>query len=115
WPRGTGRTQIAKASGSAGPQATIRQLIARRLRDSAMPIPRIRTIPNRPVSRWPTERGAAWVTGGATMDGETTDSGAGCGRTAPRRLFQANRGSVNTASAHTNVTAHASTVRRKDI
>src|SRR5438067_1470613 len=44
WPAGKRSTKSAKTSCRPTPQPTTRQLMARRLRDSAMPIPRMGAI-----------------------------------------------------------------------
>ncbi len=75
-------------------------------------------MPKTPVSRCPSDRGAAWGDRvGALGVGvrETLSATTGCCPSAACAVFQAKRGSVNTASAHTKVTAQASTVRRRDI
>src|SRR6059036_3735094 len=59
WPSGTRSTKMANASCSPTPHATTRQLMALRLRDSAIPMPRMRAIPKIPVIRCRNERGAA--------------------------------------------------------
>ena len=61
-PTGTRSTKIANSSCSPTPHATTRQLIARRLREKATPMPRITRIPKIPVSREPTERGGGVTT-----------------------------------------------------
>src|SRR5207247_4290097 len=83
------------------------------------PIARIAARPNTPVRRAPTERAAtvgtsAWVSG-AGAGTAAAGAAACCGLIAACTEFQVNRGSVNTSSAHTKVTANARIVRRSGI
>src|SRR5207244_11941473 len=105
-PNGTRSTKIANTSWSPRPHATTRRLIARRLRDNANPRPRMNAIPSTPVRRWPAGRGGgAGDAGGGSDDvpwGAVT--GAAGRRPAAWIVFQAKRGSVNTARGHTKMT-----------
>ena len=79
-PKGTSSTKMANASCRPTPHATTCQLIAPRLRDNAIPIPRMSAIPKIPVRRCGIERGAACGTGASAgaSDGAALSVAAGC-------------------------------------
>src|SRR6266513_991792 len=111
WPRGTRSTKTANATWRPRPHATTRRLIARRFRDSPTPMTRIAAMPITPTSRAPRGRGA--TAGGAGGVGTTCAAGSWArGPIAACTEFQANRGTVKTSSAHTNVAEKANRVRR---
>src|SRR3989442_15500025 len=107
-------TNTANVACKPRPQAITRQLILRRLLDSPNPIASSAASPNTPRRRAPNERGAVATGAGAGVWtwGVTARAVVSCGGGAPRSVFHAKRGSVNTMSAHAHVTAHATNGRR---
>src|SRR6059058_4963926 len=63
----------------------------------------------------PVAAAAPAARGAAAATGPDVSAEAGCGRKAAWTVFQAKRGRVNTASAHTRATTKARTVRRSGI